>query len=276
MNQYLELLRDIRNSGTQRGDRTGTGTLSKFGTQTRYNLQDGFPLVTTKKMYWKGILHELLWIISGNTNIQYLVDNKVNIWNEWADESGDLGPVYGKQLRRWYSHHLERDLKLLNGGGPPEIDQLANVIEQIRSNPDSRRHVVSMWNVADLGYMRLAPCHLLFQLYVRDGILDLQMYQRSADMFLGVPFNIASYSLLLMMVAKLTNLQPGVFIHTIGDAHIYLNHLDQVDEQLSREPFPLPQVGISGDQRTIDDFEYKDFRLINYQSHPSIKAPIAV
>jgi thymidylate synthase len=261
--QYLDLLRHVKSNGTKKEDRTGTGTISVFGYQMRFDLNKGFPLVTTKKCHLKSIIYELLWFLQGNTNIQYLKDNGVSIWDEWADENGDLGPVYGAQWRSWNTTDKT-------------IDQITEVIEQIKQNPDSRRLIVSAWNVGELDQMALMPCHALFQFYVADGKLSCQLYQRSADIFLGVPFNIASYSLLLMMVAQVTGLKVGEFVHTFGDAHIYLNHFDQVEEQLSRKPFALPEMKINSTVNDIFSFDYNDFELINYQSHPSISAPIAV
>jgi thymidylate synthase len=261
--QYLDLLRHVKTNGTKKEDRTGTGTISVFGYQMRFDLNKGFPLVTTKKCHLKSIIYELLWFLQGNTNIQYLKDNGVSIWDEWADENGDLGPVYGAQWRSWNTTDKT-------------IDQITEVIEQIKQNPDSRRLIVSAWNVGELDQMALMPCHALFQFYVADGKLSCQLYQRSADIFLGVPFNIASYSLLLMMVAQVTGLKVGEFVHTFGDAHIYLNHFDQVEEQLSRKPFPLPEMKINPDVSDILAFKYEDFELINYQAHPSISAPIAI
>ena len=263
MQQYLDLLRHVKTNGTKKEDRTGTGTISVFGYQMRFDLNNGFPLVTTKKCHLKSIIYELLWFLQGNTNIQYLKDNGVSIWDEWADENGDLGPVYGAQWRSW------------NATGKT-IDQITEVIEQIKHNPDSRRLIVSAWNVGELDQMALMPCHAFFQFYVADGKLSCQLYQRSADIFLGVPFNIASYSLLLMMVAQVTGLKVGEFVHTFGDAHIYLNHFDQVEKQLSRKPFSLPEMKINPDINDIFSFSYDDFELINYQAHPSISAPIAV
>ena len=268
MNQYLELLRDIKDNGAQKDDRTGTGTKSIFGAQMRFNLQDGFPLVTTKKVFMKGIIHELLWLISGDTNIKYLQDNGVKIWDEWADENGDLGPVYGAQWRNWQG--FDDDY------GHCTIDQLAHTIKGIKEDPNGRRHIVTAWNPWDLEEMALPPCHMFYQFYVVNGKLSCQMYQRSADMFLGVPFNIASYSLLTMMIAQVCGLEPGEFIHTIGDAHIYNNHMEQVEEQLSRETLPLPRMDITPDIMDIDDFEYDDFELIGYQSHPPIKGEVSV
>ena len=264
MNQYLELMRYVRDHGTKKSDRTNTGTLSAFGYQMRFNLGAGFPLVTTKKCHLRSIIHELLWFLQGNTNIKYLTDNKVNIWNEWADKNGDLGPVYGKQWRSWPDH---------KGG---TIDQIQNVVHQIKANPDSRRLIVSAWNVAELDAMALAPCHSLFQFYVADGKLSCQLYQRSADILLGVPFNIASYSLLTIMMAQVTGLQVGDFVHTLGDAHIYLNHLEQVKEQLSRTPYPLPSMKLNSTVTSIFEFKYDDFMLENYNCHERIVAPIAV
>jgi thymidylate synthase len=263
MEQYLELLRHVKVHGVKKEDRTGTGTISVFGYQMRFDLNQGFPLVTTKKCHLKSIIHELLWFLQGNTNIKYLNDNGVTIWDEWADTNGELGPVYGAQWRSWQaSGHT--------------IDQIGQVIQQIKTNPDSRRLIVSAWNVGELDKMALAPCHAFFQFYVADGKLSCQLYQRSADIFLGVPFNIASYALLLMMVAQVTNLEVGEFVHTFGDAHIYLNHFDQVDEQLSRKPFALPTMNINSNVKDIFSFTYDDFELINYQAHPSISAPIAI
>jgi len=261
--QYLDLLRHVKSNGTKKEDRTGTGTISVFGYQMRFDLSKGFPLVTTKKCHLKSIIHELLWFLQGNTNIQYLNDHGVSIWDEWADENGDLGPVYGAQWRSWNTTDKT-------------IDQITEVIKQIKQNPDSRRLIVSAWNVGELDQMALMPCHALFQFYVANGKLSCQLYQRSADIFLGVPFNIASYSLLLMMVAQVTGLKVGEFVHTFGDAHIYMNHFDQVDEQLSREPYSLPEMRINPSVKDILAFKYEDFELINYQSHPSISAPIAV
>ncbi|NBD94855.1 MAG: thymidylate synthase [Gammaproteobacteria bacterium] len=277
MNNYLDLLRHVRENGTRKEDRTGTGTLSVFGHQLRFDLADSFPLVTTKKLHLKSIIHELLWFLRGDTNIAYLKEHGVKIWDEWADESGSLGPIYGVQWRSWPAPDGRT------------IDQLDEVVEQIRTRPDSRRHVVSAWNPADLpdesispqanaraGRMALAPCHCLFQFYVADGRLSCQLYQRSADCFLGVPFNIASYALLTLMVAQVTDLEPGEFIHTFGDAHIYLNHLEQVDEQLSRAPYPAPRMHLAAGRERLSDFAFEDFRLEGYRSHPAIRAPIAV
>jgi thymidylate synthase len=264
MQQYLKLLQYILDEGVNKSDRTGTGTRSCFGYQMRFNLQEGFPLVTTKKLHVKSIIHELLWFIKGETNIKYLTDNGVSIWNEWADERGELGPVYGKQWRSW------------EGADGKAHDQLSDVIRQIRSNPDSRRMIISAWNVADLPKMALMPCHTMFQFYVAEGKLSCQLYQRSADVFLGVPFNIASYALFTMMIAQVCDLQPGEFIHTFGDVHLYNNHFEQANLQLSRKPFPLPTMRINPRVKSIFDFEYDDFALENYQSHPPIKAPVAV
>ena len=264
MKQYLDLLKRITTEGTQKGDRTGTGTISIFGNQMRFNLDDGFPLLTTKKLHLKSIIYELLWFLKGDTNVKYLQDNGVRIWNEWADKDGNLGPVYGYQWRSWPDH---------NGG---HIDQISNVIEQIKHNPDSRRLIGSAWNVADIDTMKLPPCHCLFQFYVANGRLSLQLYQRSADTFLGVPFNIASYALLLMMIAQVTGLKPGEFIHTTGDTHLYLNHLEQVKLQLTREPRPLPKMIINPDVKDIFDFKYEDFTLEGYDAWPHIKGDVAV
>lgn len=264
MQQYLDLLRHILDTGVEKTDRTGTGTISCFGYQMRFNLADGFPLVTTKKLHLKSIIHELLWFLKGETNIAYLTENGVSIWNEWANEQGELGPVYGKQWRSW------------EGAGGVEVDQIKDVVEQIKKNPDSRRLIVSAWNVADLPKMALMPCHTLFQFYVADGKLSCQLYQRSADVFLGVPFNIASYALLTLMMAQVCGLEPGDFVHSFGDVHIYSNHMEQVKLQLSREPFPLPQMKLNPEVKSIFDFRFEDFTLENYQSHPAIKAPVAV
>jgi thymidylate synthase len=264
MKQYLDLMRHVRDFGAVKGDRTGTGTLSVFGYQTRFALADGFPLLTTKKLHLKSIIHELLWFLAGDTNIKYLKDNGVSIWDEWADEKGELGPVYGHQWRSWPTP---------DGG---HLDQIANLISQLKTNPDSRRHIVSAWNVAEVDNMALPPCHCLFQFYVADGALSCQLYQRSADIFLGVPFNIASYALLTMMVAQVCGLRAGEFIHTFGDAHLYANHLNQVDEQLKREQYALPTMKINPDVKDIFSFKYDDFTLENYQAHPTISAPIAV
>ncbi|OIP00343.1 MAG: thymidylate synthase [Bacteroidetes bacterium CG2_30_33_31] len=264
MQQYLDLLRHVSETGIKKTDRTGTGTLSVFGYQMRFDLSDGFPMVTTKKLHLKSIIYELLWFLNGDTNVKYLQDNGVKIWNEWADSEGNLGPIYGYQWRSWPNY---------NGS---KIDQISQVIESIKSNPNSRRHIVSAWNVGALEDMALPPCHILFQFYVSEGKLSCQLYQRSADIFLGVPFNIASYALLLLMIAKVTGLKPGTFIHTLGDAHIYLNHLEQVKLQLTREPYPLPQLKLNSQENNISNFKYEDFELINYQSHPHIKGEISV
>ncbi len=264
MKQYLDLLSHIMEHGTDKSDRTGTGTRSVFGYQMRFNLADGFPLLTTKKLHLKSIIHELLWFLKGDTNARYLQENGVRIWNEWADENGDLGHIYGYQWRSWPDY---------NGG---HIDQISEVIETIKNNPDSRRIIVSAWNVADLPNMNLPPCHAFFQFYVADGKLSLQLYQRSADSFLGVPFNIASYALLLMMVAQVTGLEVGDFVHTLGDAHIYNNHFEQIKEQLSREPRKLPRMVINPDVKNIFDFKYEDFSLEDYDPHPHIKGIVAV
>lgn len=264
MRQYLDLLSHLLDTGNPRADRTGTGTLSRFGYQMRFNLAEGFPVVTTKKVHLKSIIHELLWFLKGDTNVKYLQDNGVKIWNEWAGEDGELGPVYGHQWRSW------------SAPDGREIDQISQVIEQIKNNPLSRRLIVNAWNVGDLDKMKLPPCHLLFQFYVNDGKLSCQLYQRSADVFLGVPFNIASYALLTLMVAQVTGLQPGDFVHTFGDAHIYNNHLEQVKLQLSREPYPLPQMKINPEVKSIFDFKFEDFELVNYQAHPHIKGDVSV
>lgn len=265
MQQYLRLLNHILCNGIAKKDRTGVGTLSTFGYQMRFNLQQGFPLVTTKKCHLKSIIHELLWFLKGETNVAYLQQSGVTIWDEWADEQGNLGPIYGKQWRSWQDYKEGRT-----------IDQITNLINEIKTNPDSRRLIVSAWNVAELDHMALPPCHLLFQFYVIKGTLSCQLYQRSADVFLGVPFNIASYSLLLMMVAQVTNLRPLEFVHTIGDAHLYANHLEQAKIQVQRQPFDLPKMIINPDVNSIFDFKYQDFCLTNYNCHPAIKAPIAV
>ncbi|MCX7344697.1 MAG: thymidylate synthase [Alphaproteobacteria bacterium] len=264
MKQYLDLMRQVRDHGHRKDDRTGTGTLSIFGHQMRFDLADGFPLVTTKKLHLRSIIYELLWFIRGDTNVRYLRDNKVTIWDDWADANGDLGPVYGAQWRSWPAR---------DGSA---IDQLADVISRIRSNPDSRRLIVTAWNPADVDRMALPPCHCLFQFYVAEGRLSCQLYQRSADIFLGVPFNIASYALLTHMIAQVTGLKPGTFVHTLGDAHLYLNHLDQADEQMKRTPLPLPRQVIKRDVTSIDYFRFEDFEIVNYQSHPHIAAPVAV
>ena len=264
MKQYLDLLRYVMDNGVMKSDRTGTGTKSVFGYQMRFDLSDGFPLLTTKKLHLKSIIYELLWFLKGDTNVKYLQDNGVRIWNEWADADGNLGPIYGKQWRAWRDY---------NGG---TIDQLSEAVETIRTNPDSRRIIVSAWNVADLPEMHLPPCHAFYQFYVADGRLSLQLYQRSADIFLGVPFNIASYALLLMMVAQVTGLKAGDFVHTLGDAHIYTNHFEQVREQLSREPRQLPTMRINPEVKSLFDFRYEDFTLENYNPHPHIKGVVAV
>jgi thymidylate synthase len=264
MQQYLNLLKHILENGNEKSDRTGTGTKSVFGYQMRFDLEKGFPLVTTKKVHLKSIIYELLWFLRGETNTAYLKEHGVSIWDEWADDNGELGPVYGKQWRSWEG----RDGKV--------VDQVSDVIRQIKNNPDSRRMIVSAWNVSDLPYMALQPCHTLFQFYVANGKLSCQLYQRSADVFLGVPFNIASYALLTMMIAQVCGLQPGEFVHTFGDAHIYNNHFEQVNLQLSRKPYPLPQMKVNPEVKSILDFKFEDFTLENYQSHPAIKAPVAV
>ncbi len=264
MENYHKLLEHVLSHGVKKEDRTGTGTLSVFGYQLRFNLNEGFPLVTTKKLHLKSIIHELLWFLKGETNIQYLKENNVSIWDEWADEKGNLGPVYGAQWRSWM------------GADGKTVDQISDVIEQIKKNPDSRRLIVSAWNVAELPKMALAPCHAFFQFYVADGKLSCQLYQRSADLFLGVPFNIASYALLTMMIAQVCQLKLGDFVHTFGDAHLYLNHLEQTKLQLSRSYFPLPQMKINPNVKSIFDFKYEDFTLLNYQHHEAIKAPVAV
>ncbi|MDE2088815.1 MAG: thymidylate synthase [Gammaproteobacteria bacterium] len=264
MRQYLDLMRHVKQHGVRKRDRTGTGTLSVFGYQMRFDLAEGFPAVTTKKLHFKSIIHELLWFLRGDTNIAYLKENGVTIWDEWADGNGDLGPVYGYQWRSWPAPDGRH------------VDQISRVIEQIKRDPDSRRLIVSAWNVADLERMALPPCHLLFQFYVAEGRLSCQLYQRSADVFLGVPFNIASYALLTLMVAHVTGLAPGEFIHTLGDTHLYLNHLEQAEQQLARAPYPLPQMRLNPGVKSIFDFRYQDFELLGYQSHPAIKAPVAV
>jgi thymidylate synthase len=264
MQQYLSLLDHVLTHGVQKADRTGTGTISVFGYQMRFDLRDSFPLLTTKKLHLRSIIHELLWFLQGSTNTKYLTDNKVSIWNEWADKDGNLGPIYGYQWRSWPKPD------------GTHVDQVKQVVDSIRKNPDSRRHIVSAWNVGDLDNMALPPCHLLFQFYVAHGELSCQMYQRSCDIFLGVPFNISSYALLTMMMAQATGLRPGEFIHTLGDAHIYLNHIDQVRLQLTRTPMPPPQLQLNPDVKNIDDYRFEDFQLINYQSHPHIKGEIAI
>jgi thymidylate synthase len=277
MQNYLQLLQDILDKGTRKSDRTGTGTISHFGYQLRFDLADGFPAVTTKKLHFKSIIHELLWFLQGSTNIGYLNDHGVTIWNEWATDEGELGPVYGAQWRDWIAPDGRH------------IDQITQLLADLKNKPDSRRHIVSAWNPALLpdetrspkenaamGLQALPPCHTMFQFHVADGRLSCQMYQRSADVFLGVPFNIASYALLTLMIAQVTDLQPGDFVHTFGDVHIYLNHLDQVHTQLGREPLPLPQMKLNPECRNLFDFRYEDFELINYEAHPGIRAPIAV
>ncbi len=264
MKQYLNLLDHVLKNGVKKEDRTGTGTISTFGYQMRFNLQEGFPLLTTKKLHLKSIIYELLWFLKGDTNIKYLNDHKVKIWDEWADENGDLGNVYGHQWRSWPAPNGE------------SVDQISQIIESIKNNPDSRRHIVSAWNVADLKNMALPPCHILFQFYVANGKLSCQLYQRSADIFLGVPFNIASYAILLKMVARATGLEAYEFVHTLGDAHIYLNHIDQVKLQLTREPKALPNLKINPDKKDIFSFDFNDFVLENYESHPHIKGAISI
>jgi len=264
MRQYLDLLEHVMENGIRKDDRTGTGTISVFGYQMRFNLEEGFPLLTTKKLHTKSIIHELLWFLKGDTNTKYLNENGVRIWNEWADENGELGKIYGYQWRSW------------TAPAQGNIDQISQVIESIKNNPNSRRHIVSAWNVSDLDKMALPPCHILFQFYVADGKLSCQLYQRSADIFLGVPFNIASYAMLMIMVAQVTGLKPGDFVHTLGDAHIYLNHLEQVKLQLTREPRKLPELNINQERKSIFDFEFDDFELLNYDPHPHIKGEISV
>ena len=264
MKQYLELIRHVKEHGVNKSDRTGIGTISVFGYQMRFDLAQGFPALTTKKLHLKSIIHELLWFLQGSTNIAYLKENGVSIWDEWADDEGDLGPIYGAQWRSWQA------------ADGRTIDQIEQVIGQIKSNPDSRRLIVSAWNVGEIDKMALAPCHTFFQFYVAQGELSCQLYQRSADIFLGVPFNIASYALLNLMIAQVVGLRPGEFVHTLGDAHIYLNHLQQADQQLARDPCPLPTMQINPEVKSIFDFRYEDFELINYQTHPSIAAPIAI
>ena len=264
MKQYLDLMKDILENGTKKTDRTGTGTISVFGRQLRFDLSKGFPLVTTKKLHLRSIIHELLWFLKGDTNIKYLKDNGVTIWDEWADENGDLGPVYGYQWRSWPAPNGEK------------IDQISKLIDQIKHKPDSRRHIVSAWNPAEVDSMALPPCHAMFQFYVADGKLSCQLYQRSCDTFLGLPFNIASYALLTHMVAQQCDLEAGDFVWTGGDVHLYLNHIEQVNLQLTREPYPLPSLHIKRKPESIFDYRFEDFEILNYQSHPSIKAPIAV
>lgn len=264
MKQYLELCKHVLENGVKKQDRTGTGTISTFGYQMRFDLQEGFPLITTKKLHLKSIIHELLWFLQGDTNIKYLQDNGVRIWNEWADENGNLGPVYGHQWRSWTTSTGET------------VDQISDLVNQIKTNPDSRRLIVNAWNVGDIDKMALPPCHCLFQFHVADGKLSCQLYQRSADVFLGVPFNIASYALLTMMVAQVCNLEPGEFIHTFGDAHIYLNHVEQVELQLTRQPHPLPTLKINPEKKDLFGFTYDDFELVNYEAHPHIKGVVSV
>ncbi|MGI9332680.1 MAG: thymidylate synthase [Gammaproteobacteria bacterium] len=264
MKQYLDLMRHLREHGVHKCDRTGTGTISVFGYQMRFDLSENFPAVTTKSLHLRSIIHELLWFLSGDTNIAYLKNNGVSIWDEWADENGDLGPVYGSQWRSWPAPDGRH------------IDQIAHVVRQIRETPDSRRHIVSAWNVAALDRMALPPCHAFFQFYVADRRLSCQLYQRSGDVFLGVPFNIASYAVLTLMMAQVTRLAPGEFVHTLGDAHLYLNHLDQVDTQLGREPYPAPRMRLNPGRKTLESFEYEDFELLDYRHHPAIRAPVAV
>lgn len=264
MKQYHDLLRHVMETGSDKSDRTGTGTRSVFGYQMRFNLNDGFPVVTTKKLHLRSIIHELLWFLKGDSNIKYLKDNGVSIWDEWADENGELGPVYGVQWRSWPTAKGET------------IDQIEKLVNSLKNNPDSRRHIVSAWNVAEVENMALPPCHTMFQFYVADGKLSCQLYQRSADIFLGVPFNIASYALLTLMLAQVCDLEPGDFVHTFGDAHIYSNHFEQVEKQLSRDFRPLPTMKINPEIKNLFDFKYEDFELLNYNPHPGIKAPIAV
>jgi thymidylate synthase len=264
MKQYIDLLERVLQEGTEKSDRTGTGTISVFGHQMRFNLEEGFPVLTTKKLHLRSIIHELLWFLKGETNVKYLRENNVRIWNEWADENGNLGPIYGYQWRSWPDYH----------GG--HIDQVKQLIESIKKNPNSRRHIVSAWNVGQLDDMNLPPCHILFQFYVADGKLSCQLYQRSADIFLGVPFNIASYALLLKMIAQVTGLKAGDFVHTLGDAHIYLNHIEQVKLQKERKPYSLPEMKINPEVKNIDDFTFEDFELVNYNAHPHIKGEISV
>lgn len=264
MKQYLDLLNHVVTHGVEKTDRTGTGTISVFGYQSRFNLADGFPVLTTKKLHLKSIIHELLWFLTGDTNVKYLQENGVRIWNEWADANGDLGPVYGYQWRSWPTPDGRH------------IDQISQVVDSLKSQPDSRRHIVSAWNVGQIDEMNLPPCHILFQFYVANSKLSCQLYQRSADIFLGVPFNIASYALLTLMMAQVTGLQPGEFIHTLGDAHIYRNHLEQVKLQLTREPYPLPQMKINPAVTSIFGFKYEDFELTGYQAHPNIPGKVAV
>ena len=264
MKQYLDLLDHVLKNGPRKSDRTGTGTISVFGYQMRFDLNEGFPVMTTKKLHLRSIIHELLWFLKGETNVKYLNDNKVTIWNEWADENGDLGPIYGYQWRSWPTADGQH------------IDQISQLVNSIKTNPDSRRHLINAWNVGEISKMALPPCHILFQFYVADGRLSCQLYQRSADIFLGVPFNIASYALLTLMMAQVCGLKPGDFVHTFGDAHIYLNHVDQVNLQLSRKPFPLPEMKLNPEIKSIFDFKFEDFELVNYQAHPTIKGEISV
>jgi thymidylate synthase len=264
MKQYLDLLDHVLKNGTRKSDRTGTGTISVFGYQMRFDLSEGFPVMTTKKLHLRSIIHELLWFLKGETNIKYLNENKVSIWNEWADENGDLGPIYGYQWRSWPTADGQH------------IDQISQLVNAIKTNPDSRRHLINAWNVGEINKMALPPCHILFQFYVADGRLSCQLYQRSADIFLGVPFKIASYALLTLMMAQVCGLKPGDFVHTFGDAHIYLNHVDQVNLQLSRKPFPLPDMKLNPEIKSIFDFKFEDFELVNYQAHPTIKGEISV
>lgn len=264
MKQYLELCKHVLETGVKKEDRTGTGTISTFGYQMRFDLQEGFPLLTTKKLHLKSIIHELLWFLNGDTNVQYLQENGVRIWNEWADENGNLGPVYGHQWRSW------------TGADGSTVDQISELIQTIKTNPDSRRMIVSAWNVAEINNMALPPCHCLFQFYVAEGKLSCQLYQRSADVFLGVPFNIASYALLTLMVAQVCDLEPGEFIHTFGDTHIYSNHLEQVELQLKRDPKPLPQMKINPAVKSIFEFKFEDFELVNYEAHPHIKGAVSI
>lgn len=264
MKQYLELCKHVLDTGVKKEDRTGTGTISTFGYQMRFNLQDGFPLLTTKKLHLKSIIYELLWFLNGDTNVKYLQDNGVRIWNEWADEQGELGPVYGHQWRSW------------QGADGETVDQISELIQTIKTNPDSRRMIVNAWNVAEIKNMALPPCHCMFQFYVADGKLSCQLYQRSADVFLGVPFNIASYALLTLMVAHVCGLKPGEFVHTLGDTHIYSNHVEQVKLQLTREPKPLPQMKLNPDVKSIFDFKYEDFELVHYVAHPHIKGVVSI
>lgn len=270
--QYLDIMADILHNGSQRMDRTGVGTKSIFGTQMRFDLSKSFPLLTTKKVWFKGVVHELLWLLSGNTNIKYLVDNGVHIWDEWADTNGDLGPVYGAQWRRWNEHSTNQGYFV----GRPRIDQIANIIDSLKNNPYGRRHIVTAWNPEEIPDMRLPPCHCLFQFHVQDGRLNCQLYQRSCDWFLGVPFNIASYALLTMMIAQVVGLKPGIFVHTGGDVHLYLSHMKQVEEQLCRSPFAFPKLELNKNILNIDDFKFEDIMLVDYKHHARIEAPIAI